>query len=86
MKTILIALAFVTLLVGCGNDDVYTLYRSAVGMPDLRIHIATFDADDSKDPKFKTYNQDNCLSTQKLFSAQEGVSVRYWCEKGYFKK
>lgn len=86
MKKILTALAFASFLVGCGNDDVYTLYRSAVGMPDLRIHIATFDADDSKDPKFKTYNQDNCFSAQKLFSAQDGVSVRYWCEKGNFKK
>jgi hypothetical protein len=86
MKIILMPTLFAILLAGCGNDDVYTLYRSAVGMPDLRIHVATFDADDSKDPKFKTYNQDNCLTTQKFFSAQEGVGVRYWCEKGRFKK
>ena len=50
----------ILLIAGCSqSDDVYTLYRSGVGMPDLRIHVATFDSDDTKDPQFKNYNQSN---------------------------
>ena len=79
-------MAIAILLVGCGNDDVYTLYRTGVGLPDLRIHVATFDSDDSKDQKFKTYNQDNCLTGARLFQSQPNVTVTYWCEKGRYKK
>ena len=68
------------------NDDIYTLYRSGVGFPDLRIHVATFDSEDSKNSKFKTYNQDNCQTASQLFQSQPNVTVKYWCEKGRYKK
>ena len=86
MNKFLISIAIAILLAGCGNDDVYTLYRTSVGFPDLRIHVATFDSDDSKDQQFKTYNLDNCLNGAKLFQSQPNVAVRYWCEKGRYKK
>jgi len=86
MKKLLILIFLSLLLIGCGNDEVYTLYRAGVGLPDLRVHVATFDSDDSKQAQFKTYNQDNCLTAMNLFQSQPNVTVRYWCEKGRFKK
>jgi len=86
MKILLITIFTALLLSACTNDDVYTLYRSGVGASDLRIHVATFDSSDSKDPKFKTYNQDNCQLAAQLFQSQPNVTVRYWCEKGGYKK
>ncbi len=77
----------ILLIAGCSqSDDVYTLYRSGVGMPDLRIHVATFDSDDTKDPQFKNYNQSNCQTAQQLFQNQPNVTTKYWCEKGRYKK
>lgn len=73
-------------LAGCGNDEVYTLYRAGVGLPDLRIHVATFDSDDSRDSNFKTYNLDNCRLAANLFQSQLNVTTKYWCEKGRYKK
>ena len=69
-----------------GNDDTYTLYRSGVGLPDLRIHVASFDTDQGSDEKFKTYNRDNCETAKQLFQSQPNVIVKYWCEKGSFRK
>ena len=74
------------LLSACGNDEIYTLYRTGVGFSDMRIHVATFDSDDSKKDGFKTYNQENCNTAASLFQAQPNVTVRYWCEKGPYKK
>ena len=68
-------------LSACNDADVFTLYRSSVLDPYMRIHMATFDA---KEPS-STYNQENCQIAAKLFMQQPGVSVRYWCELGYFK-
>jgi hypothetical protein len=66
-----------------GPKDVYTLYRSSAtaGGKTLRIHVATFDAVDGA-----TYNQGNCEIAKTLFKAQPGVTVEYWCERGYFSK
>ena len=86
MKQIVFSIITTLFLTACGNEDVYTLYRTGVGLPDLRIHVATFDADDSKDPQFKTYNQDNCLNGARLFQNQPNTTVKYWCEKGRYKK
>lgn len=63
------------------EDLVYTLYRNSVTDENMRIHVATFDADEYED-----YNKGNCGSAQELFQHQPGVKVKYWCEKGYFKK
>jgi hypothetical protein len=48
----------------------------------MRIHVATFDADDNAGG---TYNQENCGVARALFQSQEGVTVNYWCEKGRYK-
>ena len=86
MKKLLILIFLGGLLTACGNENVYTLYRAGVGLPDLRVHVATFDSDDSKQAQFKTYNQDNCQTAMQLFQSQPNVTIRYWCEKGRFKK
>lgn len=83
MPHLAIALGFALCVTGCGvsEGNVYTLYRHGVGMPSMRIHLATFDADEKED-----YNRENCEIAAELFAAQPGVTVRYWCEKGRFKK
>ena len=80
----------------------YTLYRTGIDIPtqkheeSLRIHIATFDAlllksieDNAK------YNLANCEFSQELFAANQPhyrgsiystIKIKYWCEKGRFKK
>jgi len=63
------------------RDRVFTLYRDSVTDQNIRIHIATFDVDEKE-----TYNKENCSVAQELFKNQPGVKVKYWCEKGYFKK
>jgi hypothetical protein len=62
------------------DDKVYTLYRESTVPEIKRVHIATFDADESDD-----YNRANCETARSLFAAQLGVVVRYWCEKGYYR-
>jgi hypothetical protein len=74
----------VLLLMACGENS-YTLYRSSpVPTDDLslrRVHVATFDAYENQ-----SYNQENCQTAASLFQSQPGVIVKYWCEKGEFKK
>ena len=62
------------------ESQVFTLYRTGVGLPNLRMHIATFDSSDGQ-----RYNKGNCEIAQELFQNQPGVTVRYWCEPGYFR-
>lgn len=89
-RTIVIAaaaifLAFTLAFAGFGlkvsEDRVYTLYRNSVTDENMRLHVATFDADEKED-----YNKGNCDIAQELFQNQPGVNVKFWCEKGYFKK
>ncbi len=42
-------------LVACGNGEPYTLYRGSPAIENARIHIATFDANESE-----PYNMENC--------------------------
>jgi hypothetical protein len=67
-------------LTGCGEGSVYTLYRSSAGDPSMRIHVASFDAADGE-----KYNQENCTTVLDLMQRQEGVKVRFWCEKGRYR-
>jgi len=66
-----------------GTDDAttYTLYRNSVLDSSMRIHVSTFDATDGD-----KYNQENCEIAASLFRQQPAVTVRYWCEKGRFRK
>jgi hypothetical protein len=81
MRVSLVVLA-VLLLSGCNNSGVYTLYRSSVVDPAMRIHVATFDEATGGD----SYNGENCRIASELFAKQTGVKVRYWCEKGRYRK
>jgi hypothetical protein len=77
---------FIVLALGsCGvsSDAVYTLYRNSAtaGGQLMRIHVATFDAKGRE-----TYNHGNCEIARELFQGQPGVTVKFWCEKGRFRK
>ncbi len=63
------------------EDSVYTLYRDSALDKSMRIHVATFDADASQ-----AYNKENCEIARDLFEGQPGVTVTYWCEKGYYRE
>ncbi len=80
-RNVWIAVGLVLLLGGCDDNHVFTLYRASVLDPNMRIHIATFDAAESS----QSYNQENCAIAARLFAQQPGVTVRYWCEKGAFR-
>jgi hypothetical protein len=80
-KTFLPVILFSILLSACGNDELYTLYRGSPTLENARIHIATFDANEKE-----SYNMENCQIAAELFQKQQGVTVKYWCEKGSYKK
>lgn len=62
------------------QNSVFTLYRSSTTASVARIHVATFDANESL-----AYNRENAETAAKLFQQQAGVTVRFWIEPGYFK-
>jgi hypothetical protein len=70
-------------LSACAGSDVYTLYRDSPGVlgSNVRIHVATFDANEGE-----IYNLDDCNIAKNLFINNAAVSVDYWCEKGRYKK
>lgn len=75
--------ALFCILAGCSADDAaYTLYRDSAtdGLHAIRIHVASFDAVDGEE-----YNRENCELARQLFSGQEGVKVKFWCEKGRYR-
>ena len=80
---LLVQSAIMLSLVGCTlfDDSTYTLYRSSVTDPTMRVHIATFDTDNKA-----AYNQANCDLARDLFQKQDGVKVKFWCEKGRYRK
>jgi len=63
------------------DDNVATLYRSSVAIENARLHIATFDT-----AYGFAYNWENCQIAAELFQQQPSVKVRYWCEKGRYRK
>lgn len=83
----LIPVVVLVALAGCGEpirSPTYTLYREGL-FPENgrveRIHMATFDADQPGE-----YNRENCFIARGLFQSQPGITVRYWCELGEFRK
>jgi hypothetical protein len=63
------------------DPTAYTLYRnSSTGMTE-RIHIATFNASEAD-----SYNNENCQQAQTLFQQQAMVTVKFWCEKGPYRR
>jgi hypothetical protein len=70
-----------------------TLYRNSFLDHSLRIHWATFDADESD----RSYNSNNCAMAARLLNANldasatnEGTerdeAVGFWCEPGRFSE
>jgi hypothetical protein len=80
---LLVHSAIMLSLVGCSlfDDSTFTLYRSSVTDSTMRVHIATFDTDNKA-----AYNQENCDLARELFQNQQGVKVKFWCEKGVYRK
>ncbi len=64
------------------GKHVHTLYRNSPVDEFMRIHIATFDADEDS----ATYNAENCQIAAQLFQRQPGVTAKYWCEKGRYER
>lgn len=73
----------VVAMAGCGvsEGDTYTLYRNSVITQDARMHVASFDTDEGG-----RYNNENCQHAMGLLQAQPDVQVRFWCEKGRYRK
>jgi hypothetical protein len=84
-----------TILGACDTNKsgiIFTLYRNSPFDPTLRVHWATFDADET-DPN---YNMNNCLMAARILNANvtasakaEGMereqSAGFWCEGGAYK-
>ena len=66
---------------GTADSDTYTLYRNSAVLENGRLHVASFDASEGD-----KYNGENCQQAVELFQAQPGVTVKFWCENGRFKK
>lgn len=75
------ALALPLLLTACdGNDLTFTLYRNSLVNLVERVHVATFNADQSA-----RYNRENCDLAAKALSDRPEATVRYWCENGRYR-
>ena len=101
MRLKICSLLFSLALLGCSktNDDhVFTLYSS---YRSDRLHVATFDAtpnswDDKQiDEQFKKwYTEDNFKDCNKVAglllsdwnNTVKNIEIKYWCEKGRFRK
>lgn len=83
MRASLLAAALVAVpnIAISGQEDVYTLYRSSLVDPKLRVHVATFDTSGGRD-----YNAENCLLAARLFVRQPGAKTVFWCEPGRFRE
>jgi hypothetical protein len=96
VRKVLLVAAAAVLAASCSaqspDSNAYTLYRTgavALGvggdvqrdLEAMRIHVASFDANLEE-----AYNRDNCRIAAELFGRQEGVTSRYWCEKGRYRK
>lgn len=90
MRRLLIVM-LATTLVGCGSKaETFTLYRNSGTSTDLRVHWATFDADESS----TSYNQTNCTMAARILNANmktlSGAAydprIGFWCEPGRFEE
>ena len=94
IKPLCAILAASFLVVACSNKEpeveVFTLYRNVPSDQAFRVHVATFDSSgyDGKGDEFHNWgNFKNCERAQQMFQAQpDWKDVKFWCEKGRFKK
>lgn len=87
MGSIIISCATVS---GCADDSgakIYTLYRNSSIANDMRIHVATFDANETD----RFYNRNNCEMSARLrnanvkaFDPDSDQKAGFWCEPGKF--
>jgi hypothetical protein len=78
--TFVIALAWFAAASSSNQRDAYTLYRSYVSAPNVKLRVAVFDTANGKD-----YNTQKCRAAQDLYQRQDDVA-RFWCEQGAFSK
>jgi len=52
---------------GASESQIFTLYRNSVTDENMRLHVATFDANEAEE-----YNRENCDQAQQLFQNQQG--------------
>ena len=72
---------------GISEKEVFTLYRNTPSAPDFRAHVATFDADPFGTERSESVNSSNCSQTVALLEeSKKWVGVKFWCERGRFKK
>lgn len=79
-----LSLLLIAVLGACDSDDrTYTLYRNSPAFQAMRIHFASFNANERS-----AYNQENCEIVARHMNASLGSTpaVRYWCEKGRFRE
>lgn len=81
MKKVVILIS--TLQLFSCTENSYTLYRNSPLNENFRIHVATFNSNESKD---ESYNKENCKLAAQLHSNQPKVISKFWCEKGEFNK
>jgi len=90
------ARSFVYALIAClgvsgctdnSGSETYTLYRNSVVGSDIRIHVATFDAEEMD----RLYNHNNCEMSARLrnanvraFNPATDQKAGFWCEPGKF--
>ena len=85
---LILTLCIAVAIVGCdarrpqdvSDDSVYSLVRNSALDSLMRVHVATFDANEKPE-----YNHENCDRVRDLLQRQPLVTTRYWCEKGRFK-
>lgn len=83
-----------SLLVACSDKnlevEVFTLYKNVPSDPAFRVHVATFDAAGINGGGSEFYNlsnMQNCERVQQMFQTQPySKDIKFWCEKGRFKK
>lgn len=67
------------LLAGCKDaGPTFSLYRNSPFFAGMRIHWATFDADESGN-----FNEGNCQLAARLLNQQAPAGVQWWCEEGH---
>lgn len=81
MRLVFVLSALALSACSASDSSVYTLYRNSAAGADMRLHVATFDSTDGE-----AYNSENCRTAMGLFQRQPGVTVKFWCEKGRFRK
>lgn len=92
VTTLFTALAVACLMTACSESDtsesqVFTLYRNVPSDKAFRVHVATFDSDHFDAAMSEFVNKKNCEQAQALFQGSPNwVGVKFWCEKGSFKK